>query len=68
MYLFIIKYIIGYKDCDDKKWVVKVYFYGDNKKVENFFKECCKIFIDIYFEFVNVERLKGGNKEVEELK
>lgn len=53
------KYIIGYKDCDDKKQVVKVYFYGDDKKVENFFKECCKIFIDIYFEFVNVERFKG---------
>lgn len=68
MHPSIIKYITGYKDRDDKKRVVKVYLHGDDKKAENFFKECCKISTDTYFEFVNVERSKGGNKEVEELK
>ncbi|XP_065938350.1 uncharacterized protein [Magallana gigas] len=68
MHPSIIKYITGYKDRDDKKQVVKVYLHGDDKKAENFFKECCKISTDTYFEFVNVERSKGGNKEVEELK
>lgn len=68
MHPSIIKYITGYKDRDDKKQVVKVYLHGDDKKAENFFKECCKISTDTYFEFVNVERSKGENKEVEELK
>lgn len=68
MHPSIIKYITGYKDRDDKKQVVKVYLHRDDKEAEKFIKDCCKGFSDPYFEFVNVERSKGKNKEVEELK
>lgn len=68
MHPSIIKYITGYKYRDDKKQFIKVYIHGDDKKAENFFKECCKVSEDTHFEFVNVVRSKEENKEVEELK
>lgn len=62
MHPSIIKFITGYIDRDDKKQVVIVYLHGDDKKAENFFKECCKISTDTYFEFVNVEKSIGEKK------
>lgn len=38
-YLFVIKFMIGYRG--DKKLVLKVYFWNDDKNVELFFKNCC---------------------------
>lgn len=62
------KYITGYRDSNDKKQVVKVFLRGEDEETETFFKNCCDVSKDIQFEFVNVERSKDKNKEVEQLK
>lgn len=62
------KYITGYRDSVDKKQVVKVFLNCEDKESEMFFKNCCDFSKDLQFEFVNVERFKKKNKEVEELK
>lgn len=54
-YLFIIKYLVGYRYEEE---VVKVYFLSDDERVKIFFKDNCKVLKEIYFEFINVEELK----------
>lgn len=63
-YLLVIKYIIGYRG--NNKFVLKVYFWNNDKKVKEFFKICC--FDDIYIEFVYVRKIKKKLKEVENMK
>lgn len=64
----ILKYITGYRDSVDKKQVVKVFLNCEDKESEIFFKSCCDFSKDIQFEFVNVEKSKDRNKEVEQLR
>lgn len=51
-----------------KKQVVKVFLNCEDKESEMFFKSCCDLSKDLQFEFVNVEKFKEKNKEVEQLK
>lgn len=67
-YPSILKYITGYRDSVDKKQVVKVFLRGEDEETKTFFKDCCAYSKDLQFKFVNVERSKDRNKEVEELK
>lgn len=64
----ILKYITGYRDSVDKKQVVKVFLNCEDKTSEIFFKSCCTFSKDVHFEFVNVEKSKDRNKEVEQLR
>lgn len=64
----ILKYITGYRDSVDKKQVVKVFLNCEDKESEMFFKSCFDLSRDLQFEFVNVEKFKEKNKEVEQLK
>lgn len=64
----ILKYITGYRDSVDKKQVVKVFLNCEDKELEKFFKSCCDFSEDKQFEFVNVEKSKDRNKEVERLR
>ncbi|XP_052695493.1 uncharacterized protein LOC128173851 isoform X6 [Crassostrea angulata] len=68
----ILKYITGYRDFVAKKQVVKVFLNCEDKdsqfKKEIFLKSCCFFSKDIQFEFVNVEKSKDRNKEVEKLR
>lgn len=62
------KYITGYRDAVDEKQVVKVFLRGEDEETKTVFKDCCANSKDLQFEFVNVERSKDRNKEVEQLK
>lgn len=62
------KYITGYRDSVDNKQVVKVFLNCEDTESEMFFKNCCDFSKDIQFEFVNVEKSKDRNKEVEQLR
>lgn len=61
-YLFIIKYLVGYRY---KKEVVKVYFLRDDDRVKYFFMDNCKVLKEIYFEFINVEEWKVKKEDEE---
>lgn len=65
-YLFIVRYIVGYRG--NRRLVVKVFLRNGSDKDKLFFKICCVVMEDIEFEFVNVEKLKELVLEVEKLK
>lgn len=67
-YPSILKYITGYRDSVAEKQVVKVFLRGEDEETKTGFKDCCANSKDLQFEFVNVERSKDRNKEVEQFR